>query len=65
MGKLWFPKAWYVVQEDRKEPFWFDRYRDAVAKYKALIRKRPDLQCGVFAFGSTSAVWWHHGKEKA
>jgi hypothetical protein len=64
-AKIWFPKSWYVVQEGRKEPLWFNRYRDAVAKYKELTKKKPGLQCGVFALGSDSAIWWHHRKEEA
>lgn len=51
----------YVVQEGLKEEIKFDRYRDAVAKFKELVAKEPNKKCGVFLMGDTSALHWHFG----
>jgi hypothetical protein len=51
----------YVVQEGLKEEIRFDRYRDAVAKFKELVAAEPAKKAGVFLMGDGSALHWHHG----
>ena len=52
---------YYVVQEGLKEEIRFDRYRDAVAKFKELVAKEPTKKCGVFDMGGDAALHWHFG----
>ena len=53
-----------VVQEGLKEEIKFDRYRDAVAKFKELVAAEPDKKAGVFLMGDSSALHWHFGDFK-
>ncbi len=54
----------YVVQEGLKEEIKFDRYKDAVTKFKELVAAEPAKKAGVFRMGDDSALYWHFGDSK-
>ncbi len=51
----------YVVQEGLKEEIKFNRYSEAVAKFKELVAAEPAKKAGVFRMGDDTALHWHHG----